>query len=54
MYSFPHIELPPKAIAAAEAAGRTPDAFYCIKLLEETGIVTVPGSGACHAPPHSV
>lgn len=45
MYSFPHIELPPKAIAAAEAAGRTPDAFYCIKLLEETGIVTVPGSG---------
>lgn len=45
LYAFPTINLPPKAIAAAEAAGVAPDAFYCGELLENTGIVTVPGSG---------
>jgi glutamate--glyoxylate aminotransferase len=45
MYSFPRLHLPPKAIEAAKAAGKTPDTFYCLQLLEETGIVTVPGSG---------
>lgn len=45
MYSFPQLHLPPKAIEAAKAAGKTPDTFYCLKLLEETGIVTVPGAG---------
>ena len=45
MYSFPRLHLPPKAVAAAKAAGKTPDTFYCLALLEETGIVTVPGSG---------
>ncbi|KAI7845708.1 hypothetical protein COHA_000822 [Chlorella ohadii] len=45
MYSFPRLHLPPKAIAAAKAAGKTPDTFYCLQLLEATGIVTVPGSG---------
>ena len=30
---------------AAKAAGKTPDTFYCLKLLEATGISTVPGSG---------
>ncbi|KAL4538658.1 hypothetical protein Ndes2526B_g03050 [Nannochloris sp. 'desiccata'] len=45
MYSFPQIHLPPKALEAAKAAGKTPDTFYCLALLEETGIVTVPGSG---------
>ena len=44
-YSFPRLHLPPKALAAAKAAGKTPDTFYCLQLLEETGIVTVPGSG---------
>jgi hypothetical protein len=43
--SFPRLELPPKAVAAAKAAGRAPDVFYCLKLLEDTGIVTVPGTG---------
>jgi len=45
MYSFPQIRLPPKAIAAAKAAGKQPDVFYCLRLVEATGISTVPGSG---------
>jgi glutamate--glyoxylate aminotransferase len=39
------LRLPPKAIEAAKAAGKQPDVFYCLRLLEETGISTVPGSG---------
>ncbi|EYU28421.1 hypothetical protein ABFS82_12G120800 [Erythranthe guttata] len=45
MYSFPQIRLPPKAIEAAQKAGKVADVFYCLKLLEATGISTVPGSG---------
>ncbi|CAL9193746.1 glutamate--glyoxylate aminotransferase 2-like isoform X1 [Musa acuminata AAA Group] len=45
MYSFPQIRLPPRAIEAAKNAGKAPDVFYCLKLLEATGISTVPGSG---------
>lgn len=45
MYSFPQIRLPPKAIEAAKQAGKVADVFYCLKLLEATGISTVPGSG---------
>lgn len=45
MYSFPQIRLPPRAIEAAKKAGKVPDVLYCLKLLEATGISTVPGSG---------
>ncbi|KAL3630991.1 Glutamate--glyoxylate aminotransferase 2 [Castilleja foliolosa] len=45
MYSFPQLRLPPKAVEAANKAGKVPDVFYCLKLLEATGISTVPGSG---------
>ncbi|KAI5079766.1 hypothetical protein GOP47_0005245 [Adiantum capillus-veneris] len=45
MYSFPKIKLPQAAIAAAKQTGKAPDVFYCLKLLEATGISTVPGSG---------
>lgn len=45
MYAFPQVELPAKAIAAAEAAGKNPDTFYCLALLESTGMCVVPGSG---------
>ena len=45
MYAFPQITLPPKAVAAADAAGKVPDTFYALALLEATGIVVVPGSG---------
>lgn len=42
---LPQIKLPPKALEAAKAAGKAADVFYCLKLLEVTGISTVPGSG---------
>lgn len=45
MYAFPQITLPPKAVEAAKKAGKSPDTFYCLKLLENTGVVVVPGSG---------
>lgn len=45
MYSFPRITIPEKAIKEARAAGQAPDMFYCMKMLEETGICLVPGSG---------
>ncbi|KAM7207478.1 mitochondrial putative alanine aminotransferase [Naviculisporaceae sp. PSN 640] len=45
MYLFPTINLPEKAAEAAAKEGRTPDEFYCMRLLEATGICVVPGSG---------
>lgn len=45
MYLFPTIRVPPAAAAAAEKEGRTPDEFYCLRLLEATGVCVVPGSG---------
>jgi glutamate--glyoxylate aminotransferase len=45
MYSFPQIFLPAGAVEEAKRLGKSPDVFYCLKLLEETGISTVPGSG---------
>ncbi|KAK7422266.1 alanine transaminase [Neonectria magnoliae] len=45
MYLFPTIKLPAKAVEAAAAEGRTADEFYCMRLLEATGICVVPGSG---------
>ena len=45
MYAFPRIHLPPKALAAAKAEGKAADTWYCLKLVEATGILTVPGSG---------
>ncbi|KAM4605118.1 alanine aminotransferase 2-like isoform 1-T1 [Polymixia lowei] len=45
MYSFPCIAIPQKAIKEAAEKGQAPDMFYCMKMLEETGICLVPGSG---------
>uniref|UniRef100_UPI00398E442F alanine aminotransferase 2 n=1 Tax=Pristiophorus japonicus TaxID=55135 RepID=UPI00398E442F len=45
MYAFPRIFIPSKAIQEAKAHGMAPDMFYCMRLLEETGICVVPGSG---------
>lgn len=50
MYLFPRINLPQKAIDAANAANKAPDAFYALRLLESTGIVVVPGSGFGQVP----
>jgi alanine transaminase len=45
MYLFPTIKLPEGAAKAAAAEGRTADEFYCMKMLEATGVCVVPGSG---------
>lgn len=45
MYAFPTITLPAGAVAEAKQLKIAPDAMYCMKLLEETGVVLVPGSG---------
>jgi len=45
MYAFPELRLPPRAVAAAAAAGQPADFFYCWRLLEATGVTVVPGSG---------
>ena len=45
LYLFPRIYLSEAAIEAAKAAGKAPDAFYALGLLDETGICVVPGSG---------
>lgn len=45
MYVFPRLYLPKAAEAAAASEGLPADTFYATRLLEETGIVTVPGSG---------
>ncbi|KAM5157194.1 alanine aminotransferase 2 isoform 2-T2 [Mantella aurantiaca] len=45
MYSFPRIDIPERAVKLAQAEGQAPDMFFCMKLLEETGICVVPGSG---------
>ena len=45
LYVFPSLALPPKAVAAAAAVAKAADTFYCLALLDATGIVVVPGSG---------
>lgn len=45
MYLFPSIHLPPKAVEAAKKEGRKADEFYCLRLLDATGVCLVPGSG---------
>jgi len=45
MYLFPNIKLPKAAVAAAKGKDKAPDLFYCLELLEATGLVVVPGSG---------
>lgn len=45
MYLYPTINLPQKAIEAAKKEGKSPDEFYCLRLLDATGICIVPGSG---------
>lgn len=45
LYLFPRLHLPERAIQAAKEAGRTPDNFYAINLLDQTGICVVSGDG---------
>ncbi len=45
MYAFPSIELPNHIIKKAEELKMKADYYYCMRLLEETGLITVAGSG---------
>ncbi|KAH7908233.1 transaminase [Hygrophoropsis aurantiaca] len=45
LYLYPKIEVPERAAQAAREAGKAPDAFYALRLLDATGICVVPGSG---------
>ena len=47
MYAFPQISLPKKFIDKSKNFSNfnNPDEYYCMLLLEKTGIVSVPGSG---------
>ncbi|KAJ5720853.1 uncharacterized protein N7483_008787 [Penicillium malachiteum] len=45
MYLFPTINLPSKAVEAAQSESRAADEFYCLALLDATGVCVVPGSG---------
>ncbi|XP_013785154.1 alanine aminotransferase 2-like [Limulus polyphemus] len=44
MYAFPRLLLPPKFIEKAKSLGQEPDFFYCMELVEKTGICSLPGS----------
>ena len=45
MYAFPSITFPESFINEAKSHNLEPDYYYCTKLLEETGLITVAGSG---------
>lgn len=45
LYLFPEITLPKGAIEAAQKEKRQPDLYYCLEMLDATGICVVPGSG---------
>lgn len=45
MYSFPNIKIPKFRIEQAKKLGIEPDTLFSLALLENTGIVGVPGSG---------
>lgn len=45
LYSFAKLDLPKKFIEEAKSLGRHPDMHFCLHLVEETGMITVPGSG---------
>jgi len=45
MYLFPQITIPSKAVEEAKKNSKSPDTFYCLELLENTGLCVVPGSG---------
>lgn len=43
MYAFPRIALPAAFIEEARKKNMAPDTLYCLMLLEEAGICSVPG-----------
>jgi len=45
MYAFPRLFLTASAIEAAKTKGMEPCEYFCRRMLEQTGIITVPGMG---------
>jgi alanine transaminase len=45
MYAFARITVPKAAVQEAEKKKISPDALYCFEMLEQTGVVCVPGAG---------
>jgi len=45
MYAFARLHLPAHAVEVAKTVNKAPDTFYCLQLLDATGICVVPGSG---------
>lgn len=45
MYAFPAIDFPDSVIQKAKEAKMSPDYYYALQLLENTGLTTVAGSG---------
>lgn len=45
LYAFPKVDLPKKFVEEATSLGREADLHYCMMMLEEIGLVCVPGSG---------
>merc|ERR1712232_586197 len=45
MYGFPSLDMPTKAVEKAASMKMPADEYWCLRLVEETGIVCVPGSG---------
>ena len=45
MYGFPRVHFSQKFIDSAKSQGKQPDFLYCLDMVNETGIMTVPGSG---------
>lgn len=45
MYAFPQVHFSDKALAAANKENVPADFLYCMDMVNETGIMTVPGSG---------
>mmetsp|Transcript_32496 Transcript_32496/g.49721 ORF Transcript_32496/g.49721 Transcript_32496/m.49721 type:complete len:389 (-) Transcript_32496:49-1215(-) len=45
MYAFPRVHFSEKALAEAQKKGVAVDFMYCMDMVNETGIMTVPGSG---------
>jgi len=50
MYAFPQIKIPQRAIDHAKSLKIEPDMFYCLELIDQTGICVVPGSGFLQRP----
>jgi len=45
MYAFPSVHFSQNALNTAKNNGVQPDFMYCMEMLENTGIMAVPGSG---------